>query len=113
MKRRGPNGLKLEKETTLMEVRWTQVDGVTLHDGTPRSHLLERELEQDEDAVEDHLDDVRRVFIGHNFLDVLRFYRGNRFVGLCGASWSVSGRSRGAWTLVRSRRRRRGGVTSR
>jgi hypothetical protein len=37
----GPNGPKLDKETTLMEVRWTQVDGVTLHDGTPRSHLLE------------------------------------------------------------------------
>ena len=31
------NGLKLEKETTHDLVRWTQVDGVTPHDGTPRS----------------------------------------------------------------------------
>ena len=32
------NGLKIEKATTHVIVRWTQVDGVTLHDGTPRSH---------------------------------------------------------------------------
>ena len=37
----GPNGLKLEKETTHVIVRWTQVDGVTLHDGTPRSRVLD------------------------------------------------------------------------
>ena len=36
---RGPNGLEIEKETTHVIVRWTQVDGVTLHDGTPRSRL--------------------------------------------------------------------------
>ena len=34
----GPNGLEIDKETTHVIVRWTQVDGVTLHDGTPRSH---------------------------------------------------------------------------
>jgi hypothetical protein len=33
--------LKIEKETTPGVVRWTRVDGVTLHDGTPRAHLLE------------------------------------------------------------------------
>ena len=32
---RGPNGLKLEEETTHAIVRWTQVDGVTLDNGTP------------------------------------------------------------------------------
>ena len=35
--RRGPKWLEIEKETTHVIVRWTQVDGVTLHDGTPRS----------------------------------------------------------------------------
>jgi len=37
----GPNCLKLGKETTHVIVRWTQVDGVTLHDGTPRSRVLD------------------------------------------------------------------------
>ena len=40
--RRGPNGLKLDKETTPGIVRWPRVDGVTLRDGTPRAHQLER-----------------------------------------------------------------------
>ena len=38
---RGPNRLKLEEETTHAIVRWTQVDGVTLHDGTPRYAQVE------------------------------------------------------------------------
>ena len=38
--RLGPNGLKINKETTHVIVRWTQVDGVTLHDGTPRAHRM-------------------------------------------------------------------------
>ncbi len=33
---RGPTRLDIDKETTHGIVRWTQVDGVTLHDGTPR-----------------------------------------------------------------------------
>ena len=37
----GPNGLKVEQETSHVIVRWTQVDGVTLHDGTPRSRVLD------------------------------------------------------------------------
>ena len=37
----GPNGLFSKKETTNGIVRWTQVDGVTLHDGTPRSDALQ------------------------------------------------------------------------
>ena len=64
---RGPNGLEIEKETTHVIVRWTQVDGVTLHDGTPRSRLdddrlvfLSREDRFRASAIPQHLGGVVR-----------------------------------------------------
>ena len=36
----GPKWLEIETETTHFIVRWTQVDVVTLHDGTPRSNIF-------------------------------------------------------------------------
>ena len=36
----GPKLLEIEKETTHVIVRWTRVDGVTPHDGTPRAHAM-------------------------------------------------------------------------
>ena len=80
---------------------------------TPSRHLLERELEEDQDTIKNHLDDVRRVFVRFDLLDVLGLDARDGLVRLRGASWSVSVHSRDAWTLVRSRRWRRGGMTSR